>query len=108
MRMPSIAAEPSPTPSLALPTSPPAPSPPTPIPMWQSQTVKKVLAGKKKKGWGLQVWPTTHRSKAFVARMRRALSEPVTILPLSYLFSFSCLSLLYSVIAFVLLRLQTS
>jgi hypothetical protein len=45
--------------------------------MRQSQTAKKALATKKKKGWGLQVWPTTHRFKPFVARMRRALSEPL-------------------------------
>jgi hypothetical protein len=45
--------------------------------MRQSQTAKKALSIKKKKGWGLQVWPMTHRAKMGVAHMRRALSEPL-------------------------------
>jgi hypothetical protein len=45
--------------------------------MRQSQTAKKALSIKKKKGWGLQVWPTTHQTKMGIARMRRALSEPL-------------------------------
>jgi hypothetical protein len=45
--------------------------------MRQSQTAKKALSIKKKKGWGLQVWLRTHRTKMGIARMRQALSEPL-------------------------------
>jgi hypothetical protein len=45
--------------------------------MRQSQTAKKVLTTKKKKGWGLQVWPTIHQTKMGVACTHRALSKPL-------------------------------
>ena len=41
-----------------------------------SQTARKVYT-KKKKTWGMQVWPESHRTGAVLARGRRALSEPL-------------------------------
>ena len=45
-----------------------------------SQTARKAYT-KKKKTWGMQVWPEGHRTAAALARSRRTLSEPLLETP---------------------------
>ena len=48
--------------------------------MTMSQTARKAYT-RKKKTWGMQVWPESHRTGATLARGRRALSEPLPETP---------------------------
>ena len=60
----------------SIPTPLPDPTPTTPPATTMSQTAQKAYT-RKRKTWGMQVWPESHRMAASLARGHRALSEPL-------------------------------